>query len=51
MNPVTGAVIAEVGVLSGYASVWGLAGWTGKAFAFDASGDIVIVDTATGQVE
>ncbi len=51
LDPVTGAVIAEVGVLSGYESVWGLAGWTGQAFAFDSGGDIVIVDTATGQVE
>jgi len=50
LDPVTGAVLAEVGVLAGYDSVWGLAGWTDKAFAFDASGDIVIVDTSTGLV-
>jgi hypothetical protein len=50
LDPVTGAVVAEIGVLSGYASVWGLAGWTDKAFAFDAGGDIVIVDTTSGQV-
>lgn len=50
LDPLSGAVIAEIGVLSGFTSVWGLAGWTDKAFAFDAGGDIVIVDTNTGQV-
>ena len=50
MVGISGAVVAEVGILSGYESVWGLAGWTGKAFAFDEGGDIVIVDTANGQV-
>ncbi len=50
LNPATGQVIKEVGPLSGYGSVFGLAGWTGKAFAFDEGGDIVILDTSTGKV-
>ena len=49
LNPATGQVIKEVGPLNGYSTVFGLAGWTGKAYAFDAGGDILLVDTATGQ--
>jgi len=51
LNPLTGQVIAEIGPITGYSDVWGLAGWTGKAFAFDASGAILLVDTATAQVK
>ncbi len=50
LDPKTGKVLGEVGPLTGYASVWGLAGWTDKAFAFDAGGDIAIVDTTNGQI-
>lgn len=50
LDPVTGAVQEEVGPISGYGSVWGLAGWTGRAFAFDALGDVLVIDTADASV-
>ncbi|MBM4371034.1 MAG: hypothetical protein FJ098_05230 [Deltaproteobacteria bacterium] len=50
LDPATGQVLEEIGTLSGYDDVYGLAGWTGKAFAFDEGGAVLIVDTATGAV-
>lgn len=49
LEPTTGAVQSLVGDL-GYDAIWGLAGWTNSAFAFDESGAILRVDTSTGQV-
>jgi hypothetical protein len=51
LNPLTGKVVAEIGPITGYSDVWGLAGWTGKAFAFDAGGAILLVDTTTATVK
>ena len=50
IDPKTGAVIREVGEMNGLSLVYGLAGWTGRAMAFDESGEIAIVDTKTGEV-
>ncbi|GEM_PF-873688 len=50
VDPKTGAVIREVGPMSPLALVYGLAGWTGRAMAFDESGKIAIIDTKTGEV-
>lgn len=50
IDPKTGAVIREVGEMKGLSLVYGLAGWTGRAMAFDESGEIAIVDTKTGEV-
>ncbi len=50
VDPKTGAVVREVGEMTGLSLVYGLAGWTGRAMAFDESGKISIVDTKTGEV-
>ena len=50
LDPLTGAVLSEIGPISGYANVWGLAGWTTRAFAFDSSGEILQVDLVNGLV-
>lgn len=50
VDPATGAVIKEVARLEGYSSVFGIAGWTDRAFAFDDGGAIIVVDVETGEV-
>ena len=50
VDPASGSVVNQVAELTGFSSVYGLAGWFGKVFAFDASGTILDVDTATGTV-
>jgi hypothetical protein len=50
VDPASGALINQVAQLSGYGSVFGLAGWFGKVFAFDASGTILEVSMITGNV-
>lgn len=51
LDPATGkATSPAICTISGYSEVFGLAGWTGKAFAFDSSGDVLVIDTATGAV-
>ena len=50
VDPVTGKVLDDVGVITGYVGIFGLAGWTGKAFAFDKTGDVLVIDTATTEV-
>lgn len=48
VDPSNGRVIREVTTLTGYSGVFGLAGWTGRVFAFDSSGAILEVDIAAG---
>jgi len=43
VDPATGAAISEIIVLDG-TSTFGLAGWADQVFAFDASGQITLVD-------
>lgn len=50
VDPVTGSVLEEVGVMQGYSSVYGLASDGEEAYAFDASGAIVSVNVETGEV-
>mgnify|MGYP002641820478 CR=1 FL=1 len=50
VDPTTGNAIREVGKLAGLNYVYGLAGWTGRAMAFDENGEIAIVDTTTGDL-
>ncbi len=50
VNPLTGQVVAEIGPLTGYGSVFGIAGWTSRAFAFDSSGAILVVDVKDGTI-
>jgi len=51
VDPVTGQVLEQIGVMQGYFSVYGLASDGENAFAFDASGAIVKLNVDTGQVE
>ncbi len=48
VNPLTGQVTGELGPIGTYYAVYGLAGWSGSAYAFDASGDIIHIDLNTG---
>jgi hypothetical protein len=48
VDPSTGAVIADVATLTGYSSIFGLAGWTDAVFAFSSNGDVLFVDPTTG---
>ena len=50
VDPSSGAVINQVAELTGYTSVFGLAGWFGTVFAFDASGTILSIDMSNGTV-
>lgn len=50
VDPASGAMVSTVAELSGFSSVYGLAGWFGTVFAFDSSGTILEVDTASGAV-
>ena len=50
VDPLTGAVQSEIATVAGYSSIYGLAGWEGSIFAFDASGAVLLVDPATGDV-
>jgi hypothetical protein len=51
VDPVDGSVEYEVGEITGYTGIFGLAGWTDKAFAFDKTGAVVIIDTVTTEVK
>lgn len=51
VDPETGLVTQVITALSGYTEVWGLAGWSEKVYAFDASGEVLVVTLATGAVE
>ncbi len=51
VDPRTGQTRPDpVAVLEGRTSVFGLAGWTEHAFAFDRTGEILVVDTIHGRV-
>ena len=50
VDPATGQVTSVVAALAGYTQVWGLAGWSGRAYAFDASGDVLVLDLSDGKV-
>lgn len=50
VDPLTGAVLREVGPIPGYHQVFGLAGGVRQAWAFDESGDVIVIDIATGAV-
>ncbi len=52
LDPATGAIQSRICSMNqgpNYSQIWGLAGWTdGYIYAFDAGGDILRVDVATG---
>lgn len=47
-DPTTGTVQSEIANLTGYSSVYGLAGWFDTIFAFSSNGDVLEVDSSTG---
>jgi len=47
VNPLNGNFISEVGPVSGYSSLFGLAGWAGEIYGFDASGAVMRIDLNT----
>jgi len=51
VDPQTGQVTSVIASLSGYSEVWGLAGWAGRVYAFDAGGDVLVIDIATGAIQ
>ena len=51
LNPATGKVLMEIGPIGTYNGIFGLAGWTDKAFAFDKTGDVLVIDTSTAEVK
>jgi len=50
VDPTTGAVTSEITTVTGYTRIWGLAGWHEKIFAFDETGDVLLVDPSDGAV-
>jgi len=50
VDPATGKVLQDIGPITGYVGIFGLAGWTEKAFAFDKTGAVAVIDTATATV-
>jgi hypothetical protein len=54
IDPTNGSVIQEIGPISSptntYGSIYGLAGWTTRAFAFDSSGDVLLIEIGTAEV-
>ncbi|MBI4702029.1 MAG: hypothetical protein HY744_12900 [Deltaproteobacteria bacterium] len=48
VDPMSGKVLAEVGPVSGYSSVYGLAGWSGEIYGFDATGAVLKIDIVNG---
>jgi hypothetical protein len=51
IDPTDGTVQQEIGTLTGYTAVYGLAGWQGAIFAFDETGDVLLVDPGDGTWE
>ncbi len=50
VDPLSGRVTSIVTALSGYTDVWGLAGWSGRVYAFDERGEVLVIDLATGAI-
>ncbi|HRI08435.1 MAG TPA: MopE-related protein [Nannocystaceae bacterium] len=47
-NPMNGNVVKDISTLTGYSTVYGLAGWEGKIFAFNSNGAVILVDPMNG---
>ena len=50
VNPANGSIVRLLGELGGKTAVYGLAGWSGRVFAFDESGEIMALDATTGAI-
>ncbi len=51
VEPSTGMALQTISQTDGYASIYGLAGWQGAIFAFNASGHVLKIDPDLGDVE
>lgn len=51
VNPIDGSVLGEIASLTGYTTVYGLAGWNGAIFAFNGGGQVLLVDPDDGSYE
>lgn len=51
VDPVDGSVIEDIGPITGYTGIFGLAGWTQRAFAFDKTGAVLVIKTDTAEVQ
>jgi hypothetical protein len=51
VDPADGTVLQEIGSLTGYTAVYGIAGWQGAIFAFDETGDVLLVNPSDGTFE
>ena len=51
VDPSDGAVLLELATLTGYTTVYGVAGWAGSIFAFNSGGEILRIDPDTGMYE
>jgi hypothetical protein len=51
VDPLTGTIIEEIGPIGDLKAVFGLAGWSGETYAFDAMGSVYRVDLETGETE
>jgi hypothetical protein len=50
LDPATGKVLGDVGPIEGFSTIWGLAGWTGRAYAFDLFGAILRIEVSSAEV-
>ena len=50
VNPINPNDVEDFITLDGYSSIYGLAGWRGKLFAFDESGSVLVIDLASREV-
>ena len=50
-NPMNGAVLSDLTTTTGYASLFGLAGWQGAIFGFNSGGEVIKIDPENGDVE
>jgi hypothetical protein len=48
VDPKTGAVLKEIGPVTGYSALYGLAGWQGVVFGFNETGAVLKIDITTG---
>jgi hypothetical protein len=50
VNPTSPDQLEDFVTLDGYQSIFGLAGWRGKLFAFDESGTVLMIDLETREI-
>lgn len=51
VDPADGSALSELATVTGYSTIYGLAGWSGSIFAFDQTGAVLRIDPGNGDVE